>query len=273
MLCYISYALLYVLSQETHETVSHSVHIVECTIPVLNIYINSNLHFKYKIEIKISNNTHQNILIYKSSHINYVAMIIYIYVQRPYLKYCYLKNTDTKYWKPDKLYKAQYFRYSDIIYFIVFSYHNIMFTCIQVSLVIMYLLLTNSCNHKICVTTFTQTPFMYYDTSTFLHGGALPIISLLHTLQNTLNKNFLIMYLGIPRECDKVSSLIDLNKFSPYLCITLLFKLLIKLVVDFSQYFIVCSIIREQYLKAYYYIQPRYVKLEQLFCSSNNTVL
>ena len=104
-----------------------------------------------------------------------------IYVQRPDLKYCYLKITDTKYWKPDKLYKAQYFRYSDIIYFVVFSYYNIMFTCIQVSLVIVYLLITNPCNHKICVATFTQTHFMYYDTSTFLNGGVLPIISLLYT--------------------------------------------------------------------------------------------
>ena len=119
-----------------------------------------------------------------------------------------------------------------------------MFTCIPVSVVIMYLLLTNSCNHKICVATFTQTPFMYYDTSTFLHGGALPIISLLHTLPNTFNKNFLIMYLGIPWKCDNVSSLIDLNTFSLFLCTKLLFKLLIKLVVDFSQYFIVCSILR-----------------------------
>ena len=73
-----------------YEMVSNSVHIVECTIPVLNIYIYSILHFKYKIEIKISNNAHQNILIYKSSQINYVAMIIY--VQHPDLKYYYLKT-------------------------------------------------------------------------------------------------------------------------------------------------------------------------------------
>ena len=80
--------------KNTYETVSNSVHIIECTIPVLNIYIYSILHFKYKIEIKISNNTHQNILIYKSSEINYVAMIIY--VQCPDLKYCYLRQTSTQ---------------------------------------------------------------------------------------------------------------------------------------------------------------------------------
>ena len=115
-----------------------------------------------------------------------------------------------------------------------------MFACIQVSLVIMYILLTNPCNYKICVATFTQTPFMYYDTSTYLNGGAFPIISLLHTFNN----NFLMMYLGIPRKYDNMSSLIDLNTFSPFLCIKLLFKLLIKLVVDFSQYFIVYSILQ-----------------------------
>ena len=211
--CAIFHMHYFTFSHKKHiyETVSHSVHIVECIIPVLNIYINSILHFKYKIEIKIFNNTHQNILIYKSSHINYVAMIIYIYVQRPYLKYCYLKNTDTNTGNLINSTKPNIFADSDIIYFIVFSHYNIMFTGIQVSLVIMYLLLTNSCNHKICVATFTQTPFMYYDTSTFLHGGALPIISLLHTLHNTFNKNFLIMYLGIPRKRDNVSSLIDLK--------------------------------------------------------------
>ena len=47
------------------ETVPNSVHIGECTIPVLNIYIYIYLHFKYKIEI--SHN--KNILIYKSSRI------------------------------------------------------------------------------------------------------------------------------------------------------------------------------------------------------------
>ena len=52
------------------------------------------------------------------------------------------------------------------------------------------------------------------------------------------------MYLGIQRKCDNVPNLIDLNTFSPFLCIKLLFKLLIKLVVRFSQYFIVCSILR-----------------------------
>ena len=31
--------------------------------------------------------------------------------------------------------------------------------------------------------------------------------------------------------------------------------------------------LREQYLKAYYYTQPSYLKFEQLFRSSNNTVL
>ena len=99
-----------------------------------------------------------------------------------------------------------------------------MFTCIQVSLVSIYLLLTNPYNHKIYVSTFTQTPFMYYNTSTFLNGGSLPKISLLCTLQNTFNKNCLIVYLGIPRKCDNVSSLIDFNKFSQFLCIKLLFK-------------------------------------------------
>ena len=95
------------------------------------------------------------------------------------------------------------------MYVVVFSYYNIILTCKQVSLVIMYLILTNPCNHKICVATFTQTPFMYYDTSTFLNGGALPIISLLYTLQNTFNNSCLIVYLGIPWKCDNVSSLID----------------------------------------------------------------
>ena len=213
------------------ETVPNSVHIGECTIPVLNIYIYIYLHFKYKIEI--SHN--KNILIYKSSRINYVAMIIY--VQCPDLKYCYLKNIDTKYWKPDNLYKAQYLSYSDIIYFDVFSYYNIMFACIHVCLVIMYLLLINLYNHKICVPTFTQTPFIYQDTSAF--RGAIPIICFLCTLQNTFNKNFLIVFLCIPWKCDSV---IYLNTFFPFLCITLLFKLLIKIVVGFSQYFIVCSI-------------------------------
>ena len=47
------------------------------------------------------------------------------------------------------------------------------------------------------------------------------------------------MYLCIPRKCDNV---IYLNTFSLFLCIKLLFKLLIKIVVCFSQYFIVCSI-------------------------------
>ena len=47
------------------------------------------------------------------------------------------------------------------------------------------------------------------------------------------------MYLCIPWKCDSV---IYLNTFFPFLCITLLFKLLIKIVVGFSQYFIVCSI-------------------------------
>ena len=105
MLCY---------KKNISETVPNSVYIVECTIPMLNIYIYCYLHFKYKIEIEISDNTYKNILIYKSSQINYVAMII-IYVQCPDLKYCYLKNIDTKDWKPDNLYKAQYLRYFDII--------------------------------------------------------------------------------------------------------------------------------------------------------------
>ena len=78
--CAIFHMHYFTFSHKKHiyETVSHSVHIdiVECTIPVLNIYINSILHFKYKIEIKISNNTHQNILSNLSSQINYVAMII-----------------------------------------------------------------------------------------------------------------------------------------------------------------------------------------------------
>ena len=45
---------------------------------------------------------------------------------------------------------------------------------------------------------------------------------------------------------------------------------------DEYHYVLICPYfkqIREQYLKAYYYIRPSYVKLEQLFCSSNNTVL
>ena len=79
------------------------------------------MHFKHKIEI--SHNTYQNILIYESSRINCVAMNIY--VQCPDLKYCYLKNIDTIYWKPDNLYKAQYLLYSDIIFVVVFSYYNI----------------------------------------------------------------------------------------------------------------------------------------------------
>ena len=45
---------------------------------------------------------------------------------------------------------------------------------------------------------------------------------------------------------------------------------------DEYHYVLICPFfkqIREQYLRAYYYIRPSYVKLEQLFCSSNNTVL
>ena len=45
---------------------------------------------------------------------------------------------------------------------------------------------------------------------------------------------------------------------------------------DEYHYVLICPYfkqIREQYLKAYSYIRPSYVKLEQLFCSSNNTVL
>ena len=136
------------------------------------------LHFKYKIEI--SHNTYQNILIYKSSQINYVAMIIY--VQCPDLKHCYLKNIDTTYWKPGNLYKTQYLSNSDII-FGVFSYYNIMFTCIHVCLVIMYLLLVNLYNQKICVLTFTQTPFIYHDTSAF--RVQIPIISFMYFTEYT----------------------------------------------------------------------------------------
>ena len=85
------------------ETVPNSVHLAECTIPVLNMYIYIYLHFKYKIVI--SHNPYHNILIYKSSRINYVAMIIYGLC--PDLKYCYLENIDTEYWKPDNQQRCQ----------------------------------------------------------------------------------------------------------------------------------------------------------------------
>ena len=45
---------------------------------------------------------------------------------------------------------------------------------------------------------------------------------------------------------------------------------------DEYHYVLICPYlkqIREQYLKAYYYIRPSYLKLKQLFCSSNNTGL
>ena len=76
-----------------------------------------------------------------------------------------------------------------------------MFTCIHVCLVIIYLPLTNPYNHKIYVPTFTQTPFMYYDTSTLLNGMSLSIICLVCTLQNIFNNNFLIVYHGSVITC------------------------------------------------------------------------
>ena len=45
---------------------------------------------------------------------------------------------------------------------------------------------------------------------------------------------------------------------------------------DEYHYVLICPFfkqIREQYLKAYYYIRPIHLKLEELFCSSNNLVL
>ena len=107
--CAIFHMHYFILSHQKniYETVSNSVHIVECTLSVLevNIYIYIIFNFKYKI----SNNTNQYIviLINKSSQINYVAMIIYVHY--PDLKHRYSKNIDTEYWKPDKLCKAQYF--------------------------------------------------------------------------------------------------------------------------------------------------------------------
>ena len=45
---------------------------------------------------------------------------------------------------------------------------------------------------------------------------------------------------------------------------------------DECHYVLICPFfkqIREQYLKAYYYIRPSHLKFEQLFCSSKNLVL
>ena len=45
---------------------------------------------------------------------------------------------------------------------------------------------------------------------------------------------------------------------------------------DEYHYVLICPLFkqnREQYLKSYYYIRPSHLKLEQLFCSSNNLVL